>query len=381
MTAPRRAYRELFADAYRGRRVLVTGHSGFVGRWLTTWLSLAGAEVTGLSLPSPLRPSGRSELSEVATEIVGDVRDAATVSGVVRRCDPEIVFHLAAQAFVLPSYEDPVATFATNVMGTVHVLDAVRRSPSVVACVAVTSDKCYATSAAAHREGDPLGGDDPYSASKAAAELVAHAYDALSAGPAPRLVTARAGNILGGGDWSTGRILPDTVRALHERSPLTLRRPHAVRPWQHVLDAVAGYLLLGLPGASATGAWNFGPRPEDRGTVGEVVALAESSWVALGGAPLEAVELPPGPVPQERTTLTLDSSRARDLLGWRPLLDLAEAVDWSVAWYRDAMRRAGRTRFGAADLGLAETRGQLEEYLGRDGALCAAHAASVDAAP
>ncbi len=340
-----RAYEDLFAGAYRDKRVLVTGHNGFVGTWLCVWLARCGADVTGLSLaagPGPLAPG---ELCEYAREEIADVRDAARVADVIRRVQPEVVFHLAAQALVLPSYSDPVATFDTNVMGTVHVLDAVRRVGSVASCVVVTSDKCYATRDGAHLEADHLGGDDPYSASKGAAELVAHAYRASFFGGGPALATARAGNIVGGGDFAPGRIVPDCVRALDTGMPLDLRRPDAVRPWQHVLDVVAGYLLLGAHLAdeshAAAEAWNFGPDPRSVATVGQLVALVEASWSELGGGGLVELRLPVGNRAPERAVLTLDSTKAQARLGWTPRLDLTDAVRWTVEWYHAARRATG----------------------------------------
>lgn len=328
--------------SYQGRRVLVTGHNGFVGSWLSFVLVRAGAEVTGLSLPTLSGSLAEAlDLPALVASLEGDVTDPSMVEEAVARRAPELVFHLAAQALVITSYREPVATFATNVMGTAHLLDSLRRQPSVQACVVVTSDKCYATAEGAHVESDALGGDDPYSASKAAAEIVAHAYRAsyFSDGSLA-LATARAGNIVGGGDWADDRIVPDCARSVRSGQPVVLRRPDAVRPWQHVLEAVAGYLRLGdalLRGtASAAGAWNFGPPAEAASTVGEFVSTLTEKWRSRGGAVEEPVvqEVPPV---AERTFLTLDSTKAHRLLGWHPLLDLEATIDWTVEWYAQAL--------------------------------------------
>jgi CDP-glucose 4,6-dehydratase len=325
--------------SYRGRRVLVTGHNGFVGSWLSFWLAQAGAEVVGFALPA--QPGGAAEaldLDSAVTSIEGDVRDRTQVEELIGGHEPEIVFHLAAQALVIPSFDEPLATLATNVMGTAHVLDAVRRQPSVRACVVITSDKCYALSAGAHEEGDPLGGEDPYSASKAAAEMVVHAYrSSFFAGSRVGVATARAGNIMGGGDWADYRIVPDCARAVIAGEPVRIRHPEAVRPWQHVLDAVAGYLRLGDgllidPTANAQ-AWNFGPPSEAAATVSEVVAMLFARWRALGETGVRDPEHEAdSPVP-ERSFLTLVSDKARSRLGWLPLLDLQATIDWTVDWY------------------------------------------------
>ncbi len=368
-----------FASPFRGRRVLVTGHTGFVGGWLCAWLARSGALVTGLSLPSPSDGGGASDLAEVVEEVLGDVRDRSTVDEVVRRARPEVVFHLAAQALVLPSYEDPVATFATNVMGTVHLLDSLRHVPELARCVVVTSDKCYAPRPGPHRESDPLGGDDPYSASKAACEVVSHAFATSFPVPGRLVSTVRAGNILGGGDWSPHRILPDTVRALVARTPLELRRPRAVRPWQHVLDAVAGYLLVGSPEDERSGPWNLGPSAGDRATVGEVVALAESAWVSLGGDPLPSLTVGSRVPVSERDELSLDARRARDELRWIPQLDLPETVTWSVEWYHDVLAGPSSLPWAAHGHDLPKTTRQIEQYLAldaRSASVLGAHAAA-----
>jgi CDP-glucose 4,6-dehydratase len=328
----------ILETAYRGRTVLVTGHNGFVGSWLSLVLEHSGAQVVGLALPA--EQGGLAEcvgLSARVSSLEGDINELSFVDEAVAKYEPDIVFHLAAQALVLPSYTDPLATISTNVIGTAHVLDAIRRHPSAKACIIITSDKCYATAESAHVESDKLGGEDPYSASKAAAEIIAHSYrSSFFSLSGPGIATARAGNIVGGGDWADSRVVPDCIRAIREGQPVLLRHPEAVRPWQHVLDAIAGYLRLGdalvRDRASYAQAWNFGPPPEAARTVGEFVDALLSSWNGHGGiakapAYLSTAELP------ERTFLTLDSSKARELLDWHQLLNFDETIDWTTSWY------------------------------------------------
>jgi len=353
---------------YQGRRVLVTGHNGFVGSWLSYVLANAGAEVTGLSLA--LQPYGSAErdgLLELVRTIEGDITVPATVQRVVDECAPEHVFHLAAQALVLNSYSDPVRTFSTNVMGTVNVLESLRHQSSIRTCVVVTSDKCYATTDRPQIETDPLGGDDPYSASKAAEELVTNAYrssffERVSFG----IATARAGNIVGGGDWAENRIVPDCVRALRDGVPVTLRQPSAIRPWQHVLDAVAGYIRLGdalnRAGGEYSQAWNFGPAPGTAVSVGDFVNTFFNRWRSKGGSALEP--LFGDSVVNERATLILESTKAQSELGWRPLLDTDTTIGWTVDWYYEALHALD---FDAR----AVTESQVAQFLRLDSRLSA----------
>ncbi|AWN34429.1 CDP-glucose 4,6-dehydratase [Methylobacterium radiodurans] len=326
-------------ERYRDVRVLLTGHTGFKGAWLAAWLLAEGAEVMGLALaPEPGRPSLFEEL-DLARRIESrfvDIRDAEAVQAAVAAFRPQVVFHLAAQALVRRSYADPLATFAVNVMGTAHVLEAARRTDSVRAVVCVTSDKCYDNRewVWGYRETDPLGGKDPYSASKAAAEIVAASYrQALVPGDRLRLATARGGNVIGGGDWSEDRLVPDLVRAIRAGTPLVLRKPGAVRPWQHVLELLHGYLLLGarlLDGdARAAGAWNFGPARSGEVAVGRLVEAALAAW---GGDPIP-VRIEPSAV-AEAGILKLDTAKAEAGLAWRPLLDFARTVQLTMDWYR-----------------------------------------------
>jgi CDP-glucose 4,6-dehydratase len=315
--------------AWRGRRALVTGHTGFKGAWLALWLEQLGADVTGLSLEPPTTPSLHALLGGTTAPV--DVRDPGAVGECVRAADPEFVFHLAAQSLVRPAFADPVGTYETNVLGTVIVLEAARSLPSPPAVVVVTSDKVYAPSpdGRPHAEDSPLGGTEPYSSSKAGAELVAGAYrrSYLDA----RVATARAGNVIGGGDWAVDRLVPDVLRAIDRSEPVVLRHPEAVRPWQHVLDPLHGYLLLAERLDSSTeapAALNFGP--EGSCSVAELVDRLTDGF---GGRPGWRSTEEPQVVP-ETAELRLNASRARAELGWSPLLSLDEAVDWTIDWHR-----------------------------------------------
>jgi CDP-glucose 4,6-dehydratase len=328
-----------FGTAYRGRRVLVTGHTGFKGSWLCLWLRELGSEVTGLALDPPSEPSHWDLLKLPITDHRVDIRDEAAVRRVFAAERPEIVFHLAAQPLVRRSYREPVTTWATNVMGTAHVLEAVRHTPEVRAVVVVSTDKCYENREWpwAYRERDRLGGHDPYSASKAGAELVAASYrSALLRQPsAPLLATARGGNVIGGGDWSEDRLIPDLVRAVVAGEPLVIRSPRATRPWQHVLDCLSGYLLLGqrlLAGdRTCADGWNFGPDGEGNRTVEQVLQHLARTWPQLRW------QLAPGPQPHEAGLLQLDCAKAKMHLGWRPVWDLENAIHHTANWYRQLL--------------------------------------------
>lgn len=333
------------------RRVLVTGHTGFKGSWLSLWLAQLGADITGLALPPDTEPS-LFEQAGVTGELDSrfvDVRDAAALDAAVAEVRPEVVFHLAAQPLVRRSYAEPVLTYATNVMGTVHLLEALRRVGSARAVVVVTTDKCYLNRErqAPYREDEPLGGHDTYSGSKAAAELVAASYRA-SFFPAERfaehgtaLATARAGNVIGGGDWSEDRLVPDIVRAFSTGRILRIRHPWAVRPWQHVLDSLSGYLLLAQSllahGPRDAEAFNFGPAQEGAVPVADVVALAAHAWSSRGGA-RPSWEMDVGDHPHEAGLLRLDSGKAHARLAWRPRLSITEAIDWTMDWHVAAAR-------------------------------------------
>jgi CDP-glucose 4,6-dehydratase len=334
---------ELNDAFWRGRRVLITGHTGFKGSWLTRWLASAGAIVTGFSNGIPTEPSlfADARLHEGIESITGDVRDAAAVNEAINMSRAEVVFHMAAQSLVRASYEDPAGTYATNVMGTVNVLDAIRFSKDVRAAVIVTSDKCYEhrRHARPFREDDRLGGKDPYSNSKACAELVTAAYRRSLSLP---VVTARAGNVIGGGDWARDRLVPDLVRAFLAGTPALIRNPDATRPWQFVLDALHGYLILAkarYEDAEIPNAWNFGPSADD---VKPVRWIADR--MALEWADRAQWEHDGGEHPHEASALTLDSTRARTLLHWRPLTGAETALDWTIEWYRAWARNPADAR-------------------------------------
>jgi CDP-glucose 4,6-dehydratase len=320
---------------WRGKRVLVTGHTGFKGAWLALALERLGAEVTGFALP----PAGAPNLFTLAglarslRHVEGDLRSLAAVDAAM--AGAEVVLHLAAQSLVRYSYREPVETFATNLMGTVHVLDAARRAESVRAVIVVTTDKCYENREWpwGYRETDALGGHDPYAASKACAELATAAFRRSFFASRPLVATARAGNVIGGGDWAEDRLVPDLVRAAQAGVTARLRHPSAVRPWQHVLDPLAGYLLLAellcTRGAAIADAWNFGPADDDAIPAG---ALADRFCARWGGGARWAHD--GSPQPHEAATLRLDCAKARGALGWRPRLALVDALDWTCDWYR-----------------------------------------------
>ena len=328
------------------KRVLVTGHTGFKGGWLSLWLSRLGAQVTGYSLAPPTTPSlfDLARIGEDLSDLREDVRDGERLKDAVRHTRPEIVFHLAAQPLVRESYRNPVETFATNVMGTVNLLEAVRSSSARVVIV-VTSDKCYENREWlwGYRETEPLGGDDPYSASKGAAEIVTSAFRAAFFSPqddegGAAVASVRAGNVIGGGDWSIDRLIPDIVRAFAAREVVSIRNPKAERPWQHVLDALNGYLMLAerlWESRSLAEAWNFGPSEEHTREVGWIVGRMSELW---GDGAQWRLDDAPGP--HEATLLRLDSSKARKRLGWRPKLNVGDALQWTVDWYRS--HEAGR---------------------------------------
>lgn len=323
---------------WHGRKILLTGHTGFKGSWLTFLLHAEGSVLTGLSLDPPTTPSLFDLLQgqKLCRDIRGDIRSLDTVQAAVKEAQPELVLHFAAQPLVRASYELPIETFGTNVMGTAHVLEAVRQVPSVRAVVIITTDKVYENdgSGRAFSEDQPLGGHDPYSASKACAEHVAASYrDSFLRERGVLVATARAGNVVGGGDFAADRLLPDLIRAFQRGQPAKIRNPRATRPFQHVLDPLHGYLQLAqqlLEGRTELArAFNFGPAPELVLSVQEVCEHAVQAW----GAPASWTS-DPGPHPHEAPLLSLDPERASQLLGVRGLLSPAEAIDWTVRFHR-----------------------------------------------
>ena len=327
------------ASFWKGRRVFLTGHTGFKGGWTTLLLNRLGAHVSGFSLPAEGEPNLFS-LAGIAQDLdhrIGDLRDDGAVRTAVEDFKPEIVLHMAAQPLVRRSYADPVTTYATNVMGTVQLLDAVRRTPSVRAVVVVTSDKCYENVGWAwgYRENDGLGGHDPYSNSKACAELVVDSFrrSFFSADGTARVASVRAGNVIGGGDWSADRLVPDAMRAFAKGETLVLRQPHAVRPWQHVLDPVLAYLLVAqrlVAGEAIAEGWNFGPSLASNVRVAAVAERLAQLWGA--GARWQSDQA--GDHPHEAVHLTLDCAKASARLGWSPLLSLDDSLRLTVDWYR-----------------------------------------------
>lgn len=331
--------RSLSSEFWRGKRVFISGHSGFKGSWLAVWLSSLGAECFGYSLAQDQSQKWRFEmLAPLMGQQEGDINDYAALAEAMEKFQPELAIHLAAQALVRLSYQEPLATFAANVMGTATVLEAVRQSLSPRCVLIVTTDKCYEDQQWpwGYRETDRLGGYDPYSASKAAAELVCGAWrSSFLAEAGVAVMSARAGNVIGGGDWAQDRLVPDLVRAFSSGQSVHLRKPQAVRPWQHVLEPLGGYmhlLRLAFEGQPVAGAWNFGPDESQIQTVEWMTEQFSKAW----GAKFQWTR-DEGPHPHETELLRLDCSKARGLLGWRPVLGAAQALEWTAQWYRRAL--------------------------------------------
>lgn len=345
------------SDFWQGKRVLLTGHTGFKGAWLSLWLERLGARVFGYSLPPANTPSlyEAGALSARTQGWESDVRDLESVKRAFGEARPEVVFHLAAQSLVRPSYDDPVSTFSTNVMGTVNVLEAARGCDALRALVVVTSDKCYENREWpwGYRENEAMGGHDPYSSSKGCAELVTAAYRRSFPRAAVGIATARAGNVIGGGDWAKDRIVPDFVRAVSAGQPLRVRNPSAIRPWQHVLEPLGGYLQLAEalwrePEHHAEG-WNFGPTDDEARPVSWVADAFARHWG--GNASWQA---DPGPHPHEAHYLKLDCSKARASLDFRPRLGLERTLQWVTTWYRDFATGADAAELCLSQIGAFE---------------------------
>jgi len=333
----------LFNNIYNSKKVLVTGHTGFKGGWLSLWLKELGAEVIGYSLDPPTQPSffRAVGLKNKMIHIIGDIRDEKHLLSVFEKYQPEFVFHLAAQSLVRFSYKEPRLTYETNVIGTVSILEAIRKNKGVRAAVIITSDKCYENKEwiYGYRENDPVGGYDPYSSSKGCAELVVSAYRRSFLNPINQndrkiaISSARAGNVIGGGDWREDRLIPDCIKSLSENKSIIIRNPDAIRPWQHVLEPLSGYLLLGAKmyedGAKFNGAWNFGPSDSDLITVEEITKKIVSYWGS--GKYKNEISIKN---PHEAKLLKLDCSKAHIFLGWKPVYNIYETIKRTVNWYK-----------------------------------------------
>jgi CDP-glucose 4,6-dehydratase len=328
---------------WKGRKVFLTGHTGFKGSWLSLWLESLGANVTGYALAPPTQPSlfEQAKIANAIRSIQGDVRDFSRLQGAIAECRPEVIIHMAAQSVVRRGYQDPIETYSSNVMGTVHVLEAVRQLKQPCAVVNVTSDKCYENRewVWGYRENEPMGGRDPYSNSKGCAELVTAAYRESFFPPGSlerhgiAVASARAGNAIGGGDWTTDQLIPDLMKAFLAGQPCSIRNPLAIRPWQFVLEPLRGYLMLAerltADGAHYASAWNFGPDEADAKPVSWIADKTVNSWGAPALWTQDTAAHPP-----EARFLKLDASKAKSCLGWRPVLSLSRALDWIVEWYR-----------------------------------------------
>ncbi len=341
---------------WHGRRVFLTGHTGFKGSWMTLWLQSLGASITGYALEPPTRPSlfERASVAQGITSHIADVRDAETLSAHLAAAEPEVVIHMAAQPLVRASYRDPVLTYATNVMGTVHLLEAVRATPTVRAVVVVTSDKCYENRewVWGYREDEAMGGFDPYSSSKACAELVTSAWRRSYLAPEVGVASARAGNVIGGGDWAAERLIPDMIRAFGASRPAHIRNPQAIRPWQHVLEPISGYLQLAerlyhAP-AQYAGGWNFGPAEEDARQVQWIAQRLVELWGQGAAWARDAL-----PQLHEAHHLKLDCAKARSALNWQPRWTLATALQRIVEWHKAESTGADMRAF---------TLKQIEDY-------------------
>ncbi len=352
----------LSTQGWRGRRVFVTGHTGFKGGWLSLWLHEIGARVFGYALPPASAPNlfSVAGIGDIVEGTMADVRQFSSLREALCRSKADVVFHLAAQPLVWRGYTDPLETYSTNVMGTAHLLEAARECETVRAVVVVTSDKCYEERepTSGYQEGDRLGGDDPYSSSKACVELLTHAYRQAFTGPNKRelrIATARTGNVIGGGDWAENRLIPDALRAFGTGRVLTLRQPDSVRPWQHVLEPLRGYIILAerlLDGnMDAIGSFNFGPDLRSTVSVREVVDTLMTLW---SNETKCRYRVATAPQPHESQFLSLDSTKATTVLNWRPLLGLPAALNLTVDWYRAHRNGADMRRF---------TREQLSTYM------------------
>lgn len=351
----------IFCNAYMGKKVLVTGHTGFKGTWLTLWLQMLGAEILGYALEPPTNPNlfSLTALKNGIYHVIGDVRNSDKLANVLRKFQPEAVFHLAAQPLVKLSYQEPRLTYETNIMGTINLYEALRQTNSVRAIVTITSDKCYENREWYHgyRECDPMGGYDPYSSSKGCAELVTAAYrTSFFNNTGVALASVRAGNVIGGGDWAEDRLIPDCVRSLAQGKPIEIRSPKAIRPWQHVLEPLAGYLWLGAlmlqgGGEQYSEGWNFGPKDDDVLNVEEVVQQVIQNW-GSGQYTVDSTGQP-----HEAAFLKLDIGKARFKIKWEPVYDIFRSIQETISWYRLYYDNAPGEALDSF------TRKQIEDYI------------------
>ncbi|EJE7233289.1 CDP-glucose 4,6-dehydratase [Clostridium sporogenes] len=349
---------KLFNNEYKGKKVLVTGHTGFKGSWLSIWLKKLGAHVIGYSLEAPTEPSlfKICKLDKKITSIIGDIRDDVKLNETFEKYKPDIVFHLAAQPLVRVSYKEPKETYETNVMGTVNILEAAKNTYSVKVVVIITTDKCYENKewVYGYRETDAMGGYDPYSSSKGCAELIVSAYrNSFYNERGVALSSARAGNVIGGGDWAKDRLIPDFVRAISQDKSIIIRNPSAIRPWQHVLEPLSAYLWIGAlmfkDKEKYSGSWNFGPRDTDILNVRDILDLAIKSW-GKGN-----IEIDESQQPHESNLLKLDISKAKAHLKWYPVYDLDKAVNTTIQWYKSYYENRDKNMY-------EYTLKQIEEY-------------------
>jgi len=354
---------------WKGKSVFLTGHTGFKGGWLSLWLHALGARVTGYSLASPSEPNlfQLAGIERIVSSVIGDIRDGEHVKQVLTAAKPEIVIHMAAQPLVRESYVLPVETYAINVMGTINVLEAIRQCPQVRVVINVTTDKCYDNHELGHsfREDDPLGGYDPYSSSKACSELVTTAWRSSYFNPEEyarhrvAIATARAGNVIGGGDWARDRLIPDCINALLENRPIRIRSPHAIRPWQHVMEPLSGYLLLARrlyeQGCDYGGGWNFGSDSDDAWPVERIVRRLCDKW---GNSARYVID--PGNHPHEAGYLMLDITKARTRLGWQPHWDLEQALDATLDWVQGYKAGCDLAEICRSQIDAYETKSRLQ---------------------
>ncbi|MCF8396351.1 MAG: CDP-glucose 4,6-dehydratase [Melioribacteraceae bacterium] len=334
---------KLFGGIYKNKVCLVTGHTGFKGSWLSYWLTKMGAKVIGYSLHPSTKPNHYELLKKVGTSVIGDIRDISSLKEVFNQYNPEIIFHLAAQAIVRYSYENPIETYSTNVLGIMNVFEAARHCNSVKAIVNVTSDKCYENKEWiwGYRENDPMGGHDPYSSSKGCSELLTTSYQkSFFNNGKVLLASARAGNVIGGGDWASDRLIPDIVRAVKKNEAVVIRNPYATRPWQHVLEPLSGYLTLGWRLLESkkefAEGWNFGPRMESNLTVENVVKEAKKYWAKIN----YSVNTNESNL-HEANLLMLDCSKANKLLKWKPVWGVHETFEKTISWYKSYYENKG----------------------------------------